>query len=991
MKSFISLCTFMALAVSVATAQPLIQPFDFVMPSYDSTHSDWLPPVSTEAAGAHGFVRVSGDGHLEFTDGTPVRFAGVSIIASACFPDSVGALATAARLQKLGINLVRFNYFDYSNSNGASTLAPGNRSDTLSASQMKRLDWFLYQLKQRGIYAHLVLKSRNAPRRDDGVPGWDSTFVSGAYITHFNEPFQRMQQRYMTALFNHVNPYTGLSYASDPAIALITVNDQNTIHTTWVLNRLNTSAGIMSYQHSRLLDTMFTNYLKKKYGTTAALKAAYWEGIPATGPNLLKNPGFESLYDNWVLTVLEGARAGNVLTQGPEAAPGDGPTSLRIVVQQVNGTEGRIYLQQNTFPLKRNGIYRLRFKAKTDLAAGRQTRIIIQGGSPNVNFGFNETVNITNAWTTYDYTFRSSGTDSLGTYIRFYLGREMGDLFLDGFQLQETGREGLAQTETLENYNVGRALFTDAPKISLPRMLDQVAFYDSLARSYERTMRAHLRSLGISVPIATNNSTVAAADTWTQQESDFLSETAQWDFNGTRPGAPGYSDSTWVVRNYSILNYRDQKVPEFSRAAVAGKPFIAESYNHVYPNIHRSEMMLFCPAYASLHDWDGAYLYSYNDRQTDLANRRQMLKDDFQGFMADPSVCALLPQFSAMLRNRWISPAARTIMLHHDANDLRQFPFHYSQRGTHNVEGIFPTVANLVSAVRIDSFSASRHYTNNDYYFTVPSDDNIQSDTKEITLDMTKGVMSLNTSHAQGASGALANMSAVRTDYLSLSWVDGGRHVTALWTSLDTARLATAGRSLLTVTTRAANTGAAWQFGDSSFGKNWGTAPVQMESVRLGVNFFTAADTLRLYPLDTLAQPTGTPITATRQVNGSWRATLDLATLKTPWFGVEQIFNEEPTNGVHGGTSSITSVGDIYPNPASGEALLPITAEATDRSVSVRIIDALGRTVATINEHVMVAGTSILPLDIRMFAAGNYTCIVSMGSMMTIRRMVVQR
>src|SRR5688572_14604796 len=146
-------------------SQPLIRPFTFVPTPTDSSRSDWLPALPAGAAGSHGFVRTTTSGHLEFTDGTPARFIGVSLNATACFPDSVAAIATAARLQKHGINVVRFMNFDYHSFNSASVLAPGNRSDSLSASQMKRLDWFLYQLRIRGIYSHLVLKSRNGPRR----------------------------------------------------------------------------------------------------------------------------------------------------------------------------------------------------------------------------------------------------------------------------------------------------------------------------------------------------------------------------------------------------------------------------------------------------------------------------------------------------------------------------------------------------------------------------------------------------------------------------------------------------------------------------------------------------------------------------------------------------------------------------------------------------------------------------------------------------------
>ena len=145
-----------------------------------------LPSTPVEIAGSHGFLKVSEDGHLEFTDGTPVRFTGTGMIFRSCFPDSLTAIATARRLRKLGINMVRFDYMDYNYYEPYSTIAAGTRSDTLSPSQMRRLDFFIYQLKQNRIYTHFVLKSLNTPRRDDGDAGWDSVYYYGQPIAPFS-------------------------------------------------------------------------------------------------------------------------------------------------------------------------------------------------------------------------------------------------------------------------------------------------------------------------------------------------------------------------------------------------------------------------------------------------------------------------------------------------------------------------------------------------------------------------------------------------------------------------------------------------------------------------------------------------------------------------------------------------------------------------------------------------------------------------------------
>lgn len=973
-----------------AFAQALVDPFPLVLPTWDSTASDWLPQPSGAVAGSHGFVRASENGHLEFSDGTAARFNGVNIIGSGCFPDSIGAIATARRLRKFGVNLVRFNYFDYHNNTGASTIAAQNNQtrkfDSLSPTQMARLDWFLYQLKLNGIYAHFVLKSRQGPRTNDGVYGADSAYASGAYLTFFDPAFQRLQREYIAKFLGHINPHTTLSYATDPSIALITVSDLTSIFDQWLNDRLNQRNNTMSYHHSRQLDTLFNRYLLAKYGSTNAIKNAWFEGSKTDGKNTMSNGGFESFTDNWVLTVGEGAQGSAVIVQGNDVAPGEGTSSMRIVVRQINGNDGRLYLEQVGLPIHRGKIFRLSFKAKTDTAAGRRIRVSIQAAGTALN----QNVDITNQWATYTYTFRANGTDTVSSYIRFYAGGFRGDVFLDAISLVETGREGLAAGEDLSKFTVARTRYAALGSAALLRAMDVTAFYDSLARTYFSSMRDYVRSLGVKAPITGTNNTAGSADTWTQTGMDFTSESAQWDYNGARPGF-NYSDSTWVIRNYSILNYRDQRVNEFSRNAIVGKPFIVEGYGQIFPNRHRPEMMIFLPAYAALHGWDGINYYLYNDRSSEATDRRRFIKDDFSSMIADPSVMALMPQAMQMFRSGWVVPSLRTLRIQHDVADLRTWPLTYSARGVYQIDGTFNNVSNLVSSVRVDSFNASRHYTAGDYYFTVPNDDNIQSDTRQITLDMTKGVISINTPMIQGGSGQLANVSALRTDQLGINFLEGGKHVTYLWSSLTEDTLGAAQRSLLTVTTRAANTNALWTYGDSSFAKNWGTTPTMMEGARIGVNFYTAADTIILYPLDSLGQPTGKALPAAKTPQGVWRVIVDLAQEKTPWFGVEQRFSSDPTTGVdESGSNASGAIGEVVPNPATNEALLPIAIPAGGAPLRATLFDAVGRAVRQVANLQAAEGNAQLPIDLSGIPAGSYTLVVVVGGQHAARRVVVQ-
>lgn len=992
MKRIAALCLVTTLGAMSLSAQPLVSPFDLVLPTWDSIPSPWIPSMPARNIDSLGWLQTTPEGQFVWRDESIARFVGVGIIGSGCFPDSLGAIVTARRLRKMGINMVRFCYFDYHNSNGASTLEPGNRGDTLSAAQMNRLDWFLYQLKINGIHAHFVLKSRGGPRRDDGVWGWDSTYVNGQYINYFHPGYIALQKRYITALLRHVNPYTGKRYVDDPVIALYTVTDQNSLHYIWTLNRLNTQRSYMSWGHSRLFDTLFTNFLRRRYASTTAMRDAYREGSPIVGPNVIKNPGFESYTDNWEVIVGEGAQASGVVVQGADVAPGEGASSYRMVVRRVNGIESRIYLEQRSIPIRKDRIYRLRFKAKTDSAAGRSIRLLLfRGVAPSDNFGVNYTANLTNQWQSFELTFRAAGGDTAATYFRIYMGQTMGDVFLDGFALQETQREGLADDESLESYNVARALWSQMPQISLRRMYDQVDFYDSVARAFYATMRGHLKGLGVRAPIAGVNNTTYANDLWTQKDFDFTSETAGWDFVAAPSPSIPYSDSTWVMRNYSLLRYRDQKIPEFARSAITGKPFIGEYYYHLYPNAHRPEMMLFLPAYSMLHNWSGFYHYIYNDRNSEVIDRRRMITTDYYSIMSDPSIMALMPQTSAMIRNGWISPAQRTLKLWYDTADLRALPL-YGGRNIWSLDGTLNSVVGLVQSIRVDSFAASRHYKADEYYVTIPTDDAIESDTREIKLDITKGIMQVNTPRFQAASGDLSQVSSLRTDNLALNWVSGGRHITYMFTPLDTMTLDSARRSLLTISTRSLNTGPVWKYGDSSIGKLWGIAPTQMEGVSVVAQFYNAADSVALHPLDSVGLPTGRVIPAVRGSGGAWRVALNLTTEKTPWFGVESIFlpPDTSTTSVDHAIPDI-AIGEAHPNPALNQSAIDLNLPYEGALVSAELRDLLGRPVRIVPLHHGVGGSSSLFIDLHDLPAGNYLCVITVGGHTVARRIVVAR
>ncbi len=88
----------------------------------------------------------------------------------------------------------------------------------LDPGQLDRLDWLVYQLKLHGIYSNI---NTHVSREYPGCDYPDiNDFNYGKAIDQFYPPYIEMQKDYARKLLTHKNPYTGTTYAEEPASRL---------------------------------------------------------------------------------------------------------------------------------------------------------------------------------------------------------------------------------------------------------------------------------------------------------------------------------------------------------------------------------------------------------------------------------------------------------------------------------------------------------------------------------------------------------------------------------------------------------------------------------------------------------------------------------------------------------------------------------------------------------------------------------------------------
>lgn len=188
-------------------------------------------------AGKRGFVKASGE-QLLFADNTPARFWGTNITSYALFRTSdEGIKQQAKRLSALGFNLVRLHHHD---SPWVSPNIFGDRDLThdtqqLSAESLKKIDWWIKCLKDEGIYVWLDMHVERALMARDNIFGFDelpkdqqnnASLKGFAYV---NITIQQAMKRFAEAYVTHVNPFTGLAYKDDPAIAAVLITNENDV------------------------------------------------------------------------------------------------------------------------------------------------------------------------------------------------------------------------------------------------------------------------------------------------------------------------------------------------------------------------------------------------------------------------------------------------------------------------------------------------------------------------------------------------------------------------------------------------------------------------------------------------------------------------------------------------------------------------------------------------------------------------------------------
>lgn len=954
---------FLSLFSSFIFAQSFDNGFPFHLPADDSTTQRFLPEFSKVAA--DDYVTVGADGYF-MADGEPIRFWGMNLAYSACFPEKDDAEMIAARLRKMGVNLVRFALMDSPWGGEDGNIFFGeSTTQVIDFFTLDRLHYFVAQLKEEGIYSNFIIHHSRTFLEGDGVVHADSINQTAKAVNMFDRQMIDLQKDFALQLLAPVNTYTGLSMADDPAVALIEISDENTLYGYWKSDWLEhqSNGGGLIQRHIDSLDQRWNEFLQNKYDSQNELETA-WNATAGTGgQNEQVLDGDFEMGDMDVNYVMELHDVAEATMTADTNNPFDGDFSGRVDVTNATNTNWHIQFKQSGASLTYLKTYQISFAARSD--ADREIQLVASRENAPYNWYGGMDVALTTDWQEFTFTFTANEENINNFRLGYQFNGQEGSYWFDNLSMTDADVSGVLPGESLAAGNIARMLYSERSEYSPHRMADNTEFYLTVQSAYFDGMYAYLKNeLGVNANITASNAWSGISDLYTARNMDYIDDHNIWDYV-RYPN--GWSQSDWYIENIPMVKEGWSTMQNmFSGLAIKDKPYTISEYSHPFPNRYQTEMMPWMAAYGSFHNAAALTFYYYND-DGDSWTTDQV--DDYFSLHRNTAQMALSPAYAFAFRHQLIATAETTYEMEYSLPFLRALPLSdgggrwskfipYSSRLAYS-HGLRTIGFDGTGAPDLDQLPSSQG--------TVAT-----TDTDETTIDFEQGILKTATPSFVSVCGFM-NENEVEAGALKVTSANDFGVVS--WLSLSGEPLANATNSLITISSKLQNTNMAWS-GINSINDNWGSSPTEMFPLQLTLEMELDADYLQLYPLSEIGEE-GSPIIVPPVSTGKFIVNIDQMATPTTWFGVEKMTG--PLSDEEAGTTGI----EVFPNPSSDHVF--VKWADTHSFEQINLLTGNGQVVGLWN----VEGQLSQMLEVGALASGVYFLKMKSEVGVEVRKLVV--
>jgi hypothetical protein len=343
------------------------------------------------------------DGRFRDATGRRVRFLGVNVGAGDCFPARHDAVQVARRMRKFGINIVRLHHMDAMWASPNIFSIEGNTynkpTTELSAESLERLDFFVAQLKENGIYVNINLHVSRPWGAADGFPNADKLEGHGKIVSYFEPRAIELQKQFATQLLSHVNPYTRQSYAADPAVALVEMTNEDSL-----LGSSDSTRGLPEH-YQNILRRRWNGWLTQKYGSNDGLLATWNREAVPLGAQVLASR-FEDGNGGWAVETHEGTAAEISTESAAGATNAPEGRVLRLRPTKINAEGWHLQLNRTGLNLKDGQLYTLSFAARASEARAIGVNVRLDQ-APWRMLGLDTTAALEPFWKRYSFSFRA--------------------------------------------------------------------------------------------------------------------------------------------------------------------------------------------------------------------------------------------------------------------------------------------------------------------------------------------------------------------------------------------------------------------------------------------------------------------------------------------------------------------------------------------------------------------------------------------------------
>ena len=696
---------------------------------------------------------------------------------------------------------------------------------SLAPSQLDKLDFFIAELKKNGIYTDLNLHvSRTYPDRSANEKRGNPPFDAG--VDNFCAAMIGFQKEYARALLTHFNPYTKATYNSESAIALIEINNENSLLTAWHYGTLDRIAA----PYRTELSLLWKKWLAEKFTSKEELDALFSRGTRPAGAQLLPKSG-------WTFE-----QHGAALTHG-EATE----NSLTFTVKKPGSEAWHAQFFCPLPAVQSEERYAFSFRARASQATSAEV-VVMQSCEPWKVLA-RRSVEFATEW----------------SEITVHLSPETAE---SSVRVGITGLGLEAQKVEFKDLSFrAAALSGEFPKTAITR-----AQYDGLSEALQREWYAFLWALEqrywsnmrtfLKDELVVHSPLVGTQLGWSpfpiQRQFDVIDSHAYWqhpDFSNN-----GWNETVWTVKNIPMAGRPDGGIlPDLATQRVSDKPFICTEYSHPAPNEFSAEAFPLLCAFAARQDWDGVFAFAYSHRGDDWN------KGAIAGFFdidQHPVKMATLPASLALFMRGDVQPAAESLKATftleaameiarthgplidatHAGVDRRSA---LQRRLSVDVGSLTAFVQTAAGKPRPEAQSSPAKATQTDPFFKIETPYSVAliGFTRGMTFDF--GGVRIEPKSEWSCIQMTLEPKVLAWDPPSTGSNEKGAFIFPKRGSTSPQKL------LITATARAENTDMCWtSAAHESVGKAWGRAPSLVEGVRATISLPTNAARFRAWALD---------------------------------------------------------------------------------------------------------------------------------------------